>query len=135
VDAVGAHDHVVLADETITQTDPSAHCAYVDEFNARPVTDRHSGCLPQQLVEIAPMHGDTGARRPPNFVETNVEQEPTSMIEHALPRDRAATALHEFVKPKHPERSNTIGRKKEAGADMILFDRALHDLGGKLSLP
>jgi hypothetical protein len=55
------------------------------------------------------MHGDTGAHRPPNFVETNVEQEPTSVIQDTLPRDRAATVLHEFVKPKHLERSDTIG--------------------------
>jgi hypothetical protein len=81
------------------------------------------------------MHGDTRARRPPDFVETHVEQEPTPVIQDTLARDRAATALRAFVKPKHPEPADTIGRKKETGADMIRFDRALHDLGGQLSLP
>ena len=81
------------------------------------------------------MHGDTGARLPPDLVETNVEQEPASVIQDALPRDRAAAALHGFVKPEHPERSDTIGRKKEAGADMLLIAGALDDLGGEPPLP
>jgi hypothetical protein len=81
------------------------------------------------------MHGDTGARRPPDLVETNVEQEPASVIQDALPRDRTAAALHGFVKPEHPERSDTIGRKKKASADMFLIARALDDLGGEPPLP
>ena len=81
------------------------------------------------------MHGDTGARRPPDLVETNVEQEPASVIQDALPRDRTAAALHGFVKPQHPERPDTIGRKKEASADMFLIARALDDLGGEPPLP
>ena len=81
------------------------------------------------------MHGDTRARRPPDLVETNVEQEPPSVIQDALPRDRTPVALHGFVKPEHPERTDTIRRKKEASADMFLIARALDDLGGEPPLP
>jgi hypothetical protein len=81
------------------------------------------------------MHGGTRAGRPPDLVETNVEQEPASVIQDALPSDRTPAALQGFVKPEHLERSDTISRKKEASASMLLIARALDDLGGEPTLP
>ena len=57
------------------------------------------------------------------------------MIQDALPGDRAPATPHGFVKTQHPECSDTIGRKKEAGADRLLFARMLDDLGGEPPLP
>jgi hypothetical protein len=135
VDTVGAHEHVIVADGAIAQAHASAPRVYVDGFNGGPETVRCSGCLPQQLVEVPPMHRETGARRAPDLVETHVEQGPASVIQDALPGDRAPAAPHGFLKPEHPERSDTIGRKKEAGAAMLLFARMLDDLGGEPPLP
>lgn len=136
VDTVGANEHVIVADGAIAQAHASAHGVYVDGFNGGPETNRYSGCLPQELVEVPPMYGDAGARCPPDLVETNVEQEPASVIQDALPWDRTPATLHGFVKPEHPERSDAIGRKEEASADMFLIiGRALDDLGGEPPLP
>jgi hypothetical protein len=82
------------------------------------------------------MYGDAGARCPPDLVETNVEQEPASVIQDALPWDHTPAALHGFVKAEHSERSDAIGWKKEASAGMFLIiSRALDDLGGEAPLP
>jgi hypothetical protein len=81
------------------------------------------------------MQGDAGVRCPPDLVETHVEQKPPAVIQDSLPRDRAPAALHGFVNPEHAERSDSIGWKKEAGADMLLFARALDDRGGEPPLP
>jgi hypothetical protein len=39
------------------------------------------------------------------------------------------------VNTEHPERSDTIRRKKEASADMFLIACALDNLGGEPPLP
>jgi hypothetical protein len=85
--------------------------------------------------EYAQASGGRGEEVDRDEIETNVEQEPASVIQDALPRDRTAAALHGFVKPEHPERSDTIGRKKKASADMFLIARVLDDLGGEPPLP
>ena len=135
MDAVRAHEHVIVADGAITQAHMSADGAGVDGFHGRAETDRRVGRLPQERVEFPPMHGNTGIRRAPDFVEINLEQLPASMIQDALLRDPAPAAQDGLVEPEHPEHSDTIGREKEAGADLVPFALALHDLRGNPMLP
>jgi hypothetical protein len=68
-------------------------------------------------------------------VEIHLEQQPASMVQDALLRDPAPAAQDSLVEPEHPEHSDTIGREKEAGADLVPFALALHDLGGEPTLP
>jgi hypothetical protein len=67
-------------------------------------------------------------------VEIDLEQHPASMIQDALLWDPAPAAQDGLVEPEPPERSNAIGREKEAGADLAPFTLALHDLGGDPTL-
>ena len=57
------------------------------------------------------------------------------IVQDALPRDHASAAVDGLLEPEPPERSDAIGRKKDAGADLLLLDRALYDLGGEPPLP
>jgi hypothetical protein len=135
VDAVRAHEHVIVADGAIAQAHASTLGAGVDGFYGRAETDRRVGRLPEERVELPPMHGYTGIRRAPDFVEINLEQQPASMVQDALLRDPAPAAQDGLVEPEHPEHSDTIGREKEAGADLVPFALALDDLGGEPTLP
>jgi hypothetical protein len=49
--------------------------------------------------------------------------------------DHAPAAVDGLLEPEPPERSDAISRKKDAGADLLLLARALHDLGGEPPLP
>jgi hypothetical protein len=102
VDAIGAHDQIVVGARSIAQADPDPIDLLLDRLDGCSEPDPRSGRSRQKdPLEVTPAKADARPH-PPDLVEAHIQEQAATMIQDPLATDHAPVRLGLLVKSEHP---------------------------------